>query len=56
MQQYASRHRVLPPSLRPRELPIPYHHRFLTRPQFPAIWIGGLMLALLVIAVLLMTR
>jgi hypothetical protein len=56
MQRYASRHRVLPPSLRSGGFPRPFHHRFLTRSQRPPIWIAASLIALLVFVAILTIR
>ncbi len=55
-QRSALRYRCLPPSLRPTGFPTSLHKRFLTKPQWPVIWIAASVLALFVIGVLLATR
>lgn len=56
MQRYASRHRVLPPSMRVRGFPVPYHDRFLTHPQWSPIWTTVIVFALLLLVVIVAMR
>jgi hypothetical protein len=55
-QRSALRHRVVPLSLRPHGFPTPLHQRFLTKPQWPVIWIAASVLSLVVLGGILATH
>jgi hypothetical protein len=52
-QRSVLRYRSLPLSLRDRGFPTPLHRRFLTKPQWPMIWIAASVLSLVVLGVIL---
>jgi hypothetical protein len=51
-QRSVLRHRALPPSLHPRGFPTPLHKRFLTKPEWPVIWIAASALTLVLLGVI----